>query len=151
MPKFTSFAVSLKLPWIGEVAGTWEPDEDERRAAWEMYVELVTRISVVELRPDEGLLREALSSLYSVFDTTRKILRQYGPGIAQPKGQGSLSFGYLAVAILNGVLRPVLAQWHPLLLDYEATRPEGVSTTQHEQAWSSMQRCGRNSMLHGSN
>ena len=38
-----------------------------------MYIELVTRIAVIELRPEEGLLREALSSLYSLFDTTRKI------------------------------------------------------------------------------
>lgn len=135
MPRFTSFSVSLKLPWIGEVEGTWEPDDSERRAAWEMYVELVTRISVVELRPNEGLLREALSSLYALFDITRKILRQYGPTIAQPKGNGNLSFGYLAVAILNGVLRPILARWHPMLLDYETRRPEGVSAAQHEHAW----------------
>lgn len=135
MPKFTSFAVSLKLPWIGEIEGTWEPDESERKAAWEMYVELVTRISIVELRPEEGLLREALASLYSLFDSTRRILRQYGPGIAQPKGEGTMSFGYLAVAILNGVLRPMLAKWHPLLQDYEATRPGTLSALKHEQNW----------------
>jgi hypothetical protein len=60
-----------------------------------MYVELITRISVVELKPGEGLLREALSSLYTLFDTTRMILRKYGPSVAQPKGKDKLSFGYL--------------------------------------------------------
>ena len=135
MAKLTSVKVRLKLPYIGGVEGTWEPDESERNAAWEMYVELITRISVAELKPGEGLLREALSSLYTLFDTTRKILCKYGPSIAQPKGKDNLSFGYLAVAILNVVLRPVLAKWHPLLLDYESTKKSSVSPLEHERHW----------------
>jgi len=135
MAKLTSVKVSLKLPYIGGVEGTWEPDEGERNAAWEMYVELITRISVVELKPGEGLLREALSSLYTIFDTTRNILRKYGPSVAQPKGKDKLSFGYLAVAILNTVLRPVLAKWHPLLLDYESTKESSISPVEHERKW----------------
>jgi len=135
MAKLTSVKVALTLPYLGGIEGTWQPDETEQRAAWEMYVELVTRISVVELQPDEGLLREALSSLYSIFGTTRKILREYGPSVARPKGKSDISFGYLAVAILNGVLRPVLAKWHPLLLHYESTKPGSVSPVEHEQHW----------------
>jgi len=135
MAKLTSVKVKLKLPYIGGVEGTWEPDENERKAAWEMYVELITRISVAELRPEEGLLREALSSLHTLFDTTRKIMCKYGPSIAQPKGKDNLSFGYLAVAILNVVIRPVLAKWHPLLLDYENTKESSVSPVEHEQKW----------------
>jgi hypothetical protein len=100
-----------------------------------MYVELMTRIAVVELRPGEGRIREALSSLYSLFETTRAVLRKYGPAVAKPRGEGNLSFGYLSVAILNGVLRPLLAKWHPLLLDHEARRQEGVSAAEHERVW----------------
>jgi hypothetical protein len=135
MPKLTSVKVALNIPYLGGVEGTWEPDETEQRAAWDMYVELVTRISVVELRPGEGLLQEALSSLYSLFDTTRKILREYGPSIARPKGKDNISFGYLAIAILNGVLRPVLAKWHPLLLHYETAKPESISLIEYEWKW----------------
>ena len=135
MPRLSSVEVKLKVPQFAEISGTWQPDDSERRAAWEMYVELVTRISVAELQPEEGLLREALSSLYSLFDTTRKILREYGPSVAQPKGEDDLSFGYLAVVILNNVLRPVLAKWHPLLLDYENTRESSVSPLEHEKRW----------------
>ena len=135
MSKLKSYSVNLKLP-LFEIQGTWEPDESERKAAWEMYVELVTRISVVELKPHEGLLSEALSSLYTLFDTTREILKKYGPTVAQPKGEAGLSFGYLAVEILNRVLRPMLAYWHPLLLDYENKREPSVSRSEHEWAWS---------------
>ena len=135
MPKFKSIKVSLKLPYIGGIEGTWEPADSERKAAWELYIELVTRISVAELHPNEGLLREALSSLHSLFETTRNILRTCGPGIAQPKRGNTLSFGSLAVTILNVVIRPVLANWHPLLLDYENTKGPTVSSLAHARQW----------------
>jgi hypothetical protein len=135
MAKLTSVKVSIKLPYIGGIEGMWEPDKSEREAAWEMYVELITRISVAELQPDEGLLREALSSLYSLFESTRKILREHGPSVAQPKSDDGISFGYLAVAILNTILRPLLSKWHPLLKDYEDKRPADISSVGYERKW----------------
>jgi hypothetical protein len=132
--KLKSVKVSFKTPFLN-VEGNWEADENEQRAAWELYVELVTRIAVEELKPGEGLLREALSSLYSLFAETRKILRNYGPSIAKPKGKGNLSFGFLAVSVLNSALRPVLAYWHPILLEYENTRKVEVSSVEHERIW----------------
>ncbi len=135
MSKLSSIKVGIKLPFLAKIEGVWEPDEDEQKAAWEMYVELVTRISVVELKSDEGLLREALSSLYTLFATTRQILREYGPKVAQPKGKGELSFGKIAITILNEGLRPVLAKWHPLLLDHESKRTKSSSLLEHERTW----------------
>jgi hypothetical protein len=133
---FKSVEVNLGLPFgVGGLKGVWEPDQSEQTAAWEMYVELITRITVVEIGPSQGLLREALDSLYSLFDTTRGILRQHGPSVARVKGQGSYSFGYLAVIILNQVLRPVLAEWHPKLVDHESRRPTDISQADYEQAW----------------
>lgn len=127
--------VALELPYLGRIAGVWKPDEEEQNAAWELYIELMTRVSVAELSPHEGLLRESLSSLYGIFTTTRQILRTHGPTVARPKQGSDLSFGYLAINVLNFVLRPVLAKWHPLLLDYEHRQAESVSPLQHEAAW----------------
>jgi hypothetical protein len=135
MSRPTSVRVEIGVPYIGKIEGTWEPDESEQRAAWELYVELITRVAVVKLQPETGLLRESLSSIHSLFGITRALLRGYGPGVARPKGQTALSFGYLAVIILNVVLRPVLAKWHPLLLDYESTKPVSVSAVEHERRW----------------
>jgi hypothetical protein len=126
--------VGLNLPFL-QVSGTWEPNDDERKAAWELHVELVTRISAVELGADEGLLSEALSSLYTFFSTTRDILRHYGPDVAEPKPGGQFNFGVLAVAMLNYALRPLLAQWHPALDDWESRRPADRSRREHELAW----------------
>ncbi|MGY1667977.1 hypothetical protein [Geodermatophilus sp. SYSU D00696] len=129
-----SVQVGLQLGVV-TVAGTWKPKDEERRAAWELYVELATRIAVVPLAPGEGLLREALSSLYSLFGITRDVLRRYGPGVARPRPEGEYSLGELAVLVLNYELRPLLARWHPLLETWEADRPAERSQTAHEDAW----------------
>jgi hypothetical protein len=133
--RLSEFTVSISFPGVGGINGKWQPDDRERDAAWEMYVELVTRVAVVELGPGEGLIREACTSLYSLFETTRAILRKYGPTVAKSKGDDMVSFGSLSVTILNAAVRPFLARWHPILLDYEGRRPAGVSALEHEQAW----------------
>lgn len=135
MPKLDSVEVSLTIPYISSITGTWKPNDAEKKASWELYVELVTRISVVELKRSEGFLREALDSLYLLFQTTREILRKYGSDVAVPRKKGDLSFGKLAIIILNYQLRPVLSKWHPLLTDYEEQRANGVSIKTHEDTW----------------
>ncbi|PFJ96339.1 hypothetical protein COI96_25155 [Priestia megaterium] len=127
--------VKIKLPYVGNIQGTWEPNDLEKKAAWEMYIELITRVSVLNLKDDEGLLRESLSSLYSIFDTTREILKRYGPKVAIPNNDTGISFGYLSVTILNTVLRPLLSKWHPLLLDYENKKEASISILEHEKSW----------------
>lgn len=130
----TSVNVSLNLGPVS-LGGTWEPDERETAAAWEMYIELATRISTQALKEDEGILREALGSLHDLFPITREILRRQGPTVARKKGKGDHSFAELAVYVLNYAIRPVLAKWHPLLEEYEASRPEGTSVREHEAEW----------------
>ncbi|MEH2191664.1 MAG: hypothetical protein V7K98_03235 [Nostoc sp.] len=124
--------VSVNLPF--GIGGTeWEPDSTERKAAWSLYVELVTRIAIQPLdsEQDQGLLREALSSLHSLFGTTRQILKDAGPDI----GGSRESVGGIAIAVLNRGLRPVLSKWHPLLQAWEAQRSLDVSPKKHEQDW----------------
>ena len=123
MPKLVNVKLNLKLPGIGGISGTWEPDESEVKAAWELYVEMVTRTPLGGFSSQEGSLREALNSIYSLFDTTRGILKRYGPGVARPKNGHALSFGYLAVSMLNRVLRPLLTEWHPRLGNWERKNP----------------------------
>lgn len=128
---FEEFTVNL--PGIG--TGRWVVNRDQRKAAWEMYVELVTRISTLPLADGEGLLREALSSLYVLFGETRRILREYGPDIARPQKRNGYSFGAIAVDVLNMWLRPFLASWHPKLSNHEHARPAGISAVEHEHNW----------------
>ena len=43
--------------------------------------------------------------------------------MARPKSGRKLSFGYLAVSMLNLVLRPLLTEWHPKLRSWERNNP----------------------------
>ena len=131
-PKVVSVDIDTRFL---KIRGEWEVDERQQKAAWEIYVELVTRIATVELTPGEGLLREALSSLYQIFTETRQILRRYGPVVAKPRGRGNLTLGAISVTLLNTGLRPVLTKWHPLLMAYEATRKPEVSPPDLEAGW----------------
>jgi hypothetical protein len=124
----------VEIQWLG-LKGRWVADRAQQEASWELYVELITRISVQPLRPDEGLLSEALSSIYSLFAETRRILKAHGPRVARPLPGGTLSLGKIAVEVLNVRLRPFLAKWHPLLQAYETNRPPSVSSLEHENAW----------------
>jgi hypothetical protein len=126
--KATKLVVGLPFS-LGQLE--FEPDEVQQRAAWELYVELSTRIAVRPLGSEEGLLREALSSLYSIFGVTREILRGAGPSVAQ----GPNSFGAVAIEVLNKGLRPFLSKWHPLLLAYEQKRPPEVDARDYERGW----------------
>jgi hypothetical protein len=104
----------------------------ERLAAFDLQVELVTRVGVQRLADGSGSLREALTSLYRLVHTTREVLRGYGP--AAPAVQAP------AYALINDVLWPFLSKWHPRLSAHEAGRPAEVSPWEHEQAWAEAPR-----------
>ncbi|MEL7143372.1 MAG: hypothetical protein AAGL08_14255 [Cyanobacteria bacterium J06573_11] len=122
--------VTVSLPF-GIGSASWESDPTERNAAWELYVELVTRVAVQSLDPQEGLVREAMNSLYSLFGSTREILRKAGPKV----GASHDSVGGIAISVLNNGLRPFLSKWHPLLMEWEGKKENSVSPQAHEKAW----------------
>jgi hypothetical protein len=129
-----TLTVKIRLPFgRGEIGGRWTPDAREREAAWDMYVELVTGTSLAEL-PRNASLKEAVASLNGLAVTIRRMLRRHGPAIARPKND-ELTFAWIAVAMLNRVLRPFLTRWQPLLTDWERRRPEGVAALEHEAQW----------------
>jgi hypothetical protein len=107
-------SLNINLPF-GLGGATIEINENQQRAAWALYVELATRVAGEELKPGMGSAREALNSLYSLFETTRSVLREAGPGAAQ----GPDSVGPLAIRILNRGLRPFMVRWHSSLSGFE--------------------------------
>lgn len=128
MPKAKE--VTFSIP--GWFSATFEPNESERIAAWNLYVELATRVATQPFDRSTGSLRGALSSLHEVFRLTRQILREAGPSVAHSDN----SFGPIAIRFLIEVLAPFLLKWHEPLQAYEATKPPEVPVLVHEQAWS---------------
>jgi hypothetical protein len=130
MDRYKPTKVTARIPFRG-VTLEWETSRAESRAAWELYVELSTRIATQPLPGDGGLFREALTSLYSLFPITREILRNAGPDV----GGNMPSVGAIAVEVLNEGLRPFLTKWHPELLNWESSRSQDISPRDHERAW----------------
>lgn len=81
----------------------------DEKAAWEMYVEIITRVLSRTLIFEVGDERTALQSVYSLFQTTRNLLKLYGR-----EGQ---TFAKLAVIILNQIIRPFTTKWHNNFID----------------------------------
>ncbi len=88
----------------GILEASWEPQDEDRHAAWEMYIELLTRITTQPLADDDGDIETALESIHSLFPTSREILRRNGPGC--------IKFSEIAIVVLNQVVRPFTAKWH---------------------------------------
>lgn len=94
---------SLKLK-LGVVEGEFSPNDPDRAAAWELYIELLTRITTQRLAPEHGDEKTALDSVFAIFGLTREILRRHGSGCGE--------FAKLAIPVLNQVIRPFTARWH---------------------------------------
>lgn len=86
----------------------FQPSTEDADAAWQLYVELITRITIQTLIPEEGDEKTALSSINSLFEITRDILKK--------QGRKSHEFTKLSIIILNQVIRPFTAKWHKLSL-----------------------------------
>lgn len=85
------------------------PNDVDREAAWELYVELLTRITTQSLPFSDGDEKTALDSVYSIFPITREILKR--------KGRQCVGFTKVAIPVLNQIIRPFTAKWHKLSLN----------------------------------
>jgi len=94
---------SLKLK-AGFLETEWKPTDPDKDAAWDLYVELLTRITAQPLPDQDGIEKTALESIYSLFPTTRSILKT--------RGRQCVEFTKLAVVVLNQIIRPFTAKWH---------------------------------------
>ena len=79
--------------------------DGDRAAAWKLYIELLTRITTQALSAESGDEQTALESIHSLFDTTRQVLKE--------QGQDCIEFTKLAIVVLNQIIRPFTAKWHP--------------------------------------
>lgn len=82
----------------------WKPSDPDRDAAWDLYVELLTRITTQPLPKGDGLEETALASIYALFGITRQTLKNHG--------RSCIEFTRIAIIVLNQVVRPFTAKWH---------------------------------------
>ncbi len=82
----------------------WNPAEPDRDAAWELYIELLTRITTQPLANEDGDEKTALDSIHNLFSITRATIKTYGRDCNE--------FTKIAVVVLNQIIRPFTAKWH---------------------------------------
>ena len=93
--------ISLNAHIVGVEMSFEDTDKD---AAWELYIEMLTRTVTQPLSAEAGGEEAALDSVYSLFPTTREILRR--------QGRNSIRFSMIAIPVLNQVVRPFTTKWH---------------------------------------
>lgn len=86
----------------------WKPQDADKAAAWELYIELLTRIATQPLDEKDGDEKTALDSVFSLFAITRQVLKS--------NSRNCTEFTKIAVVVLNQVIRPFTAKWHRLSL-----------------------------------
>ena len=97
--------VSLKIN-LHFLEAEWAPKDADRDAAWELYIELLTRITTQPLPDEHGDEQTALESVHSLFELTRETIKRHGRQCQE--------FTRLAIVVLNQVVRPFTARWHRL-------------------------------------
>jgi len=93
---------SLKVN-VGFLQMEFSPTDKDRCAAWELYIELLTRITTQPL-DDDGVEKSALKSVSQLFPLSREIIKR--------NGVECFEFTKLAIIILNQIVRPFTAKWH---------------------------------------
>jgi hypothetical protein len=83
---------------------TWEPRDEDKTAAWELYVELITRVATQHLEPEAGDELAAVKSIADLFALTRETIKR--------NGRHCINFTRIAVVVLNQKVRPFTAKWH---------------------------------------
>jgi hypothetical protein len=99
-------SLKITLPFL---EADWEPKQPDRDAAWELYIELLTRITTQALPRKHGDEKTALNSVHSLFPLTRDTIKRHG--------RGCIEFTKIAIVVLNQVVRPFTAKWHELSLE----------------------------------
>jgi hypothetical protein len=84
----------------------WKPSDPDKDAAWDLYIELLTRITTQPLPNGDGVEKTALDKAYALFGITRQTLKEHG--------RSCIEFTKISVIFLNQVIRPFTAKWHLL-------------------------------------
>ena len=114
-------SLKIKTPFLEM---EWNPAEADKIAAWELYIELLTRVTTQALAVDDGDEKTALKSVYSLFPTTRFIIKSNGRDCSE--------FTKIAIVVLNQIIRPFTAKWHRISLTNGFDAP-GVCSTFREE------------------
>lgn len=95
LEKWDLTSLKIKTPFLEM---DWQPKDEDKTAAWELYIELITRAATQGLDPEEGDEAAALKSVHDLFALTRETIKR--------GGRTCIAFTHIAVVVLNQKVRP---------------------------------------------
>ena len=113
LEKWDMTSLKIKTPFLEM---EWSPQDEDKTAAWELYIELLTRITTQPIPSEHGDEEAALASIYSIFPLTRVIIKE--------NGKHCIEFTKIAIVVLNQVIRPFTSKWHKLSTQGAFKNPE---------------------------
>ena len=106
-------SLKIKTPFLEM---DWVPKDEDKDAAWELYIELLTRITTQQLPAEHGDEATSLDSVYKLFGITRDVIKR--------RGRLCMEFSKISVVILNQKIRPFTATWHREMIAGAFENPE---------------------------
>lgn len=116
-------SLKIKTPFLDM---EWKPQDEDKSAAWDLYIELLTRITTQPLAEQDGDEATALTSVYSLFGLTRTIIKS--------NGRHCIEFTKISVVVLNQIIRPFTAKWHKKSLEDAFSKPDECQQFRSELA-----------------
>ena len=101
LEKWGMTSLKIKTPFLEM---DWAPKDEDKDGAWELYIELLTRITTQQLPSEHGDEAVALDSVYALFGLTREVIKR--------RGRLCMEFSKIAIVMLNQKVRPFSAKWH---------------------------------------
>ncbi len=123
LEKWSMTSLRIKAPFLEM---EWAPKDEDKDAAWELYIELLTRVTTQPLAKEHGDEATALDSIFKIFGLTREIIKSHG--------RLCIEFTKIAIVILNQKIRPFTAKWHKLLLANAFAKPNKCNEFRTELA-----------------
>ncbi|NQU80949.1 MAG: hypothetical protein HQ543_05470 [Bacteroidetes bacterium] len=105
LEKWGMTSLKIKTPFLEM---DWQPQDEDKSAAWELYIELLTRIATQYLPIEHGDEATTLESIHKLFALTREVIKR--------QGRHCITFTKIAIIILNQKIRPFTAKWHKEML-----------------------------------
>jgi hypothetical protein len=116
---------------VGREDEFWAPGPADRGLAWDLLVEMQTRVTLQSLDDDEGDDLAALKSVYDLFRYARDFMHRHGVDSAKTAA--------LITAFLNHHVRPFTARWHRQSLEQDWGGRRGETDADFRKALKALQ------------
>lgn len=117
--------VNITLP--SGVSFEFKAQEEDRKIAWEIFVQIRTRIAAVEFKDGEDSLLHVNQSLYDLFNLIREKVQGLSLRTVTKDKDGNLVELYFS--ILNHGIRPYLTKWHIPVSHFHTKQKDSYKST----------------------